>query len=416
MNNKLGPININRPCYAIETSDETDKVEITMYGEIVESQPIDWWTGEPVEGSFIRLDQFVQDLACLEHAKEIFIRLDSIGGDVHAALLIYNRLTEMTAKKTIQCDGVCMSAGVMLLCAADEAIAHATNIFMVHSAMSSLFGYYNKADLKKVCNLLDAADRSQLSAMKKKCGAKFSDQRYSNMLGAETYFTGTEALDYGFVDRLIDDDNPVQLSASADRNTIYVDGRAVRLPAGCKLPETFDIKTVDPAEKTAAVETHKHVEPGNNNAGKEGGKNIMAKNLEELRKENPELAAQVEADLKAETPESADAIADAQAEERRRIADIDAVAALFDPEAVKAAKYGDNPITAQELAYQQAKASAESGKAFASAAAEDYKESGAVGVTADPKSPDNISEPKTSGEKMAEARALVKPIFAKEDK
>ena len=36
--------------------------EINMYGEVVDTRPIDFWTGEPVGGNFIMLDEFLRDL------------------------------------------------------------------------------------------------------------------------------------------------------------------------------------------------------------------------------------------------------------------------------------------------------------------------------------------------------------------
>ena len=32
-----------------------DDLEINMYGEVVESIPVDWWTGKPIEGMFIKI-------------------------------------------------------------------------------------------------------------------------------------------------------------------------------------------------------------------------------------------------------------------------------------------------------------------------------------------------------------------------
>ena len=40
-----GPI---RPYNVLESDD--GKIEITMYGEVVESRPVDFWTGKPVDG------------------------------------------------------------------------------------------------------------------------------------------------------------------------------------------------------------------------------------------------------------------------------------------------------------------------------------------------------------------------------
>ncbi len=45
---------------------------------------------------------------------------------------------------------------------------------------------------------------------------------------------------------------------------------------------------------------------------------------------------------------------DQVAAERQRLKELDAIAPLYPAELVKAAKYGDNPCTAQELAYRAA--------------------------------------------------------------
>ena len=32
---------------------DNNELEINMYGEVVESVPVDWWTGKPTEGLYI---------------------------------------------------------------------------------------------------------------------------------------------------------------------------------------------------------------------------------------------------------------------------------------------------------------------------------------------------------------------------
>ena len=119
----------------------------------------------------------------------------------------------------------------------------------------------------------------------------------------------------------------------------------------------------------------------------------MAKNLEELRAENPELAEALMAEAKAAVSASAgsgtpapqagaDAVSAAVQAEQKRIQEIDAVASLYDAETVKAAKYGENACTAQEMTYRAAQAAAQKGKKFLSDLDDDTKASGAQGVPA----------------------------------
>ena len=96
--------------------------------------------------------------------------------------------------------------------------------------------------------------------------------------------------------------------------------------------------------------------------GKEG--NTMANNLEELRQENPALAEQLMAEARAAVSASGPSPAAAPSAhpvqqaaeedpvqaERRRLQDIDALAALYDAETIRAAKYGPAACTdRQEL-------------------------------------------------------------------
>ena len=66
--------------YAMER--DGDDAVLTLYGDIVETRPVDFWTGEPVSGEYIVLDEFLEDLAQVQDAKRITMRINSLGGDV----------------------------------------------------------------------------------------------------------------------------------------------------------------------------------------------------------------------------------------------------------------------------------------------------------------------------------------------
>ena len=55
--------------YNIIQNDED--VEIIMYGEVVETVPTDWWTGEPIDGLFIVLSDFLRDLDELKNKNNV---------------------------------------------------------------------------------------------------------------------------------------------------------------------------------------------------------------------------------------------------------------------------------------------------------------------------------------------------------
>lgn len=110
--------------------------------------------------------------------------------------------------------------------------------------------------------------------------------------------------------------------------------------------------------------------------------------------------------------------ADLAAAERKRLQEIDAIAALYDPALVQEAKYGENPCTAQELAYRAAveaamKAAGE-GKVFLAAMTADNQ--AAAAVSAAPVSePPRSTESMTPAQRMAEARNEVKALLGKKE-
>jgi len=399
-------VNIQREFYTM-ASVNGNEAEIIMYGEIVEERPRDWWTDEPLEGNYIVLDEFLKDLQEISGATNITIRLNSVGGDAYAAIPIHNRLRELKAKKTVIVDGVAMSGGSLIMCAADTVKVNASSLIMIHKCWSRIWGGFNSDELRKLAESQDAVDKAQASIYKRKTG--MSEEDILSMMADETYMTGTEAVEKGFADELMEGEAP-DIAASADLSTIYVNGRALRLTNPLSnLPES--IPTVNPDEES--VETNTNNEPAET-GGQEGGK-TMAKNLEELRAENPELAEQIMAEAKAAASQDAGAVNAAVEAERKRIADIDEIAALYDDETVYEAKFGEKPCTAQEMAFAAAKKAAKEGQKFVGDLKDDTKASGADDVNATPAAEED-DKPLTPQERMAQGRADAKKMQAKEEK
>lgn len=128
--------------------------------------------------------------------------------------------------------------------------------------------------------------------------------------------------------------------------------------------------------------------------------------LEELRQSDPEAAEALIAEAQASVSHE-----EAVRAERQRIAEIDALASLFDAETVNAAKY-ENPCTAQEMTYRAAQEAAKSGKAFMSQLQADYKEDGADDVTSAPASGED-AKPETAEDRRALGLAMAKKLSGK---
>ena len=395
---------VRNKAYAMASSDGVS-AEITLYGDIIETRPTDWW-GDPVEGEYITLTEFLEDLKRIEGCKSILIRMNSYGGDAGVSSMIHNRLRELArngAKLTCQVDGVAMSGGSIIMCACDTVKANPSSLIMIHKCWTTIYGGYNADELRQMAEQNDAWDKMQVECYKRKTG--LSEEALLQMMSETTYMTGREAKDKGFVDELLEGAE-TKISASADGRSLFVFGRQIHLAPGMFAPDT--IPTVTPGAEAAAE--------ANNNTpvmtGSEGGSESMT--IEELRAQHPELVSQIEAAARSGADHSAEVSAAEQAE-RDRLAGIDEIAGLFDPALVREAKYGEQRCSAAELSLRAARAAAKAGSKFLADAAADSAASGVSGVPAAPapaeEAEGNQEEPKTPEEKLKAARALIHPLF-----
>lgn len=390
-------VNIKRAAYAMATEDG-QSAEINMYGDIYEQHPTDWW-GDPIEGQFITLDQFLADLQEIAGCKEITIRMNSYGGDAGVSNTIHNRLRELSragAKLVCVVDGVAMSGGSLIMCACDTVRVNPSSLIMIHKCWQFIWGGYNADELRAQAAQQDAWDKMQVEIYKRKTGMD-ADELLA-MMAETTCMTGREAMEKSFADELIEDAEPLDIAASADGRSLFVRGRTMHMAPGMFVPDS--IPTVKP-EASAAVETNKN-QPAMTGS-QEGGQKPMAKNLDELRQEYPQLTAQLEAEAKAAAVPAADAISAAVQAEQARLQEIDTVAHLFSDDLVQEAKYGDKACSAQELAYRAAQAAAQQGKKFLVDLEADAKASGAQNVGAVPPAGEEGKE-----DPIAQARADAK--------
>lgn len=419
-------VDIRRPVYAMATTDG-QSAEITMYGDIYEQRPTDWF-GNPVEGEFVLLSDFMEDLEQIASCKEITIRMNSYGGDAGVSITIHNRLRELArAGATLTCivDGVAMSGGSLIMCACDTVKVNPSSLVMIHKCWTFIFGGYNADEMRELAARNDAWDKAQVSIYKRKTG--MSDTVLSHMMSDTAYMTGGEAMDKGFADELLEDVEPLNIAASADGRHLFVRGQKIHLAPGMFAPD--NIPTVNP--EASAPDMTNMPRQAKTAGGKEG--KTMAKNLEELRAENPALAEQLMAEAKAAVSEAAQASAAAASAatvqqaaetaeddpvqiERKRIQDIDALASLYDAETIQAAKYGPDACTAQEMAYRAAQKAAKTGKRYLASMVNDTQDSGAQDVGAASASGEPAGGDLTPEQRMAKGRADAKALNKKEEK
>ena len=378
MKNK--PFAVKRECYAMAVSNAGKSGEITLYGRVTDRRPYDWEKREEDKGDYIVQSEFLEDLKNLKDCEELNISLSSVGGLVSAGIVIHNKLREMASKGvkiTCTVDGVAMSAGSLIMCAADTIKAYPSSLIMVHKASMLFYANLNADKLRKAADELDAYDKAIIAAYKRKTCKNESE--LEAMMSAETYMTGEEAKEKGFVDELLEGENKAKISASADRHSLIVDGHVLPL-GGLKCPDNIPVL----ADFSAII----------NDIPSPSGKPEGLDNTQSTTNEGgiPMAETQKPAAAPAEPAPKAseEEINAAVLAERERLQKIDKIAAQFGADLVAEAKY-TKPCTAEELAYKAALASAEKGASFLTALGDDANDSNVNEVNAAAAKPDGAA-------------------------
>ena len=146
--------------YVINKAEDGKSAKVNLYGEIVETVPTDWWTGEKIDGLFIELSSFLEDIETLSDIDDVSFYINSVGGDVHAGVSIFNKIRSLKGHTTTIVDGLAASAASIVAQAGDERKVSIGSQTMVHCASAGLLGYYNREQLKNVINTLRSHDNS----------------------------------------------------------------------------------------------------------------------------------------------------------------------------------------------------------------------------------------------------------------
>ncbi|MCY7486408.1 head maturation protease, ClpP-related [Paenibacillus alvei] len=346
-----------------------DAAEITMYGEVVATRPVDWWTGEPIPGNFIAVDEFLADLESIKDKSDITVHINSVGGDLYGGLSIYNRLKGLKGHVTTIVDGLAASAASLIFQGGNTRKVNSGSNVMIHGASSFLYGFYNVQDLMSGKKTLEAHNKAAINAYVESTGRGADEIK--SLMEKTTWLAGQEAVDAGFADEVITTGDPVVMSMSPDRAYLMVNGVAMSARSLGNIPQGIPVSNNLASAATPQVALNKN----------NGGSKMEIKNVDELRTAYPEFVAQIEASVKAV------AHAEGAASERARIQGIEEIQnAIGNTDLIRDAKFGEQVMTAEQLAFKAMQAQASIGASVLNSLSEDAKTSGANNVSAAPNS------------------------------
>ena len=376
---------------------DDDSVEVNLYGEVVSNVPTDFWTGERVEGLYIVLSDFLNDMETIKDKKNVTFHINSPGGEVFAGVSIYNRMKEFTGNVTTIVDGLAASAASIIAQGGKTRKVCNGSLTMIHGASSFMIGYYNANQLKDDWNKINAIDKS-ISEIYASCTGT-DKEKIKNMMAKTTWMSAQEAVENGFADEVVDT-GTVTMSLNQSKSLLTVNGITMNARGLFELPDNI------PVEKAAAG-----TKPDGINAQNKGGEKMT---VEELKKDYPDLVDQIRTEAVQTAQETAqatqkNAVKEAVDAEVKRLKEIDEIAGkIQDQKLVQDAKYGENRMSAGDLALAALKAQADAGATYLQAMESDAGNSGANAVESLPNG--NLSAEEQEKQDIANGAALIAGI------
>lgn len=182
--------------------------DLYIYGEISDYS---WW------GDEVTPKQFADDLEEVKNVDTINVRINSVGGDVFAAHAIYSLLKSAKPQIMVYIDGLAASAATVIMMAGDKIMMPPNAMIMIHNPWTIARG--ETKDFEKSIEILTKVKDSIILAYEAKTG--LDKEELSVLMDAETWMTGQEAYDKGFIDELIQDE---QVAASINDSSMLVNG------------------------------------------------------------------------------------------------------------------------------------------------------------------------------------------------
>ena len=138
--------------------------------------------------------------------EDVEIYINSPGGSIFAGSEIYTELRNYSGKKIIKITGIAASAA-SVIAQAGECEISPTGMFMIHNVKTSASGDYR--DMDNTVDALRAANQSIMNAYIDKTG--MDAEILQDLMDRETYLSAQQAVDHGFVDKIMFSDNAIPM-------------------------------------------------------------------------------------------------------------------------------------------------------------------------------------------------------------
>jgi ATP-dependent protease ClpP protease subunit len=152
---------------------------------------------DEIGGSFgTTADQFAEDLNAID-SDVIRVRINSPGGSVKDGLAIMNTMRAHPSRIVAHVDGMALSAASVVMLGADEVVIEPGGEVMTHNASTEVSG--EAATLESYATWLRRQSENIAGLYSQRSGRPLAE--WQELMDAETWFYGQEAVDIGLADR-----------------------------------------------------------------------------------------------------------------------------------------------------------------------------------------------------------------------
>ena len=337
-----------------------NEATLYIYGDIA-LYDMGWWNWP----DDVVPHKFKNQLNALGDVEIIHVRINSNGGSVFGAYAIMNLLKSHKAQIITYNDGITASAATLIAMAGDRIISALGAVWMVH--LPALWGVGgNASELQKAIEILNVITEGMLDIYQARTGME--RDALLQMMSEDTWMSGNEALEKGFIDEVAG--IKVEAYLNADKTTAFFNNLSVSLKDVRNKEKFVAMLPAQPAPKLP--------NPQNKPQEPKDIKEDAVMNLADLKAKHPEIYnAAVQEGIAQAT--SMDVITQARSEstatERDRIKKIDDMALPGMEALTNKAKF-ETCITAEQYAMEIIKAQKERGIDYLSASKADAAAAG----------------------------------------
>lgn len=174
--------------------------EIILMGAVGGS----WWD----EGG-ITEKEFRDALGQIPAGSKINLRINSEGGSVQEGLGIYNAIAERKSEITAYISGYAVSIASVFPLAASRIVSPKSSLWMIHNSRMGAYGTAD--DMEKNGEMLRKHDDTMAGIYAARTGK--TEKEIKAKMDAETWFSGTEAVDWGLADECGEEDAAMAIAA-----------------------------------------------------------------------------------------------------------------------------------------------------------------------------------------------------------